>query len=242
MGLIPARAGSKRIPNKNVRALAGHPLLAYSICAALDSDVFTRVIVSTESDEIAEMALGYGAEVPLRRPAAFAEDRSPDIEWVQHMLNSLAERGERYDCFAILRPTSPFRRPETIRRAWRSFVEDGRADSLRAVEKCAQHPAKMWLLGDSRMRPVLANPDSAGTPWHSSPYQALPVVYVQNASLEIARCEIPLHRGTIAGDAIMPFITEGLEGFDINAPDDWILAEHHIRQDPDVLPDVRTQA
>jgi CMP-N,N'-diacetyllegionaminic acid synthase len=242
VGLIPARAGSKRVPNKNVRDLAGHPLLAYSICAALDSGVFAKVVVSTESEEIAELALRYGAEVPLRRPEELAGDKSPDIEWVRHMLDGLAERGQRYDCFAILRPTSPFRRPATVRRAWRAFLEDGLADSLRAVEKCVQHPGKMWTLDGSRMRPLMANPDADGTPWHSTPYQALPPVYVQNASLEIARCDVPLHKGTIAGDVIMPFLTEGLEGFDINGPEDWILAEHHARQNVSALPDVRTRA
>jgi CMP-N,N'-diacetyllegionaminic acid synthase len=241
VGLIPARAGSKRVPNKNVRELGGHPMLAYSICAALDSGVFTKVIVSTESESIAALARRYGAEVPFLRPEAFAGDKSPDIEWVQHVLSSLVERGERFECFAILRPTSPFRQAQTIRRAFAQFVTDGRADSLRAVEKCAQHPAKMWLVEGARMRPLMTNPDPAGTPWHSTPYQALPPIYVQNASLEIARCDAPLRLRTIAGNSIMPFLTEGLEGFDINDPDDWLLAEHHVAADPSLLPSVRTR-
>jgi N-acylneuraminate cytidylyltransferase len=239
VALIPARAGSKRVPNKNIRLLDGHPLLAYSICAALDSGVFRRVIVSTESPEIAELAKRYGAEVPFLRPAEFAGDKSPDIEWIRHLLGELAARGEGADCFSILRPTSPFRRPDTIQRAWKSFIADGKADSLRAVEKCTEHPAKMWILEGPRMRPVMPNPDSSGTPWHSTPYQALPPIYVQNASLEIARCEAPLLKGTIAGDAIMPFVSEGLEGFDINNPADWIVAEHHIKENPGLLPAVR---
>jgi N-acylneuraminate cytidylyltransferase len=90
------------------------------------------------------------------------------------------------------------------------------------------------------MRPVMENPDRSGTPWHSTPYQALPPIYVQNASLEIARCAAPLQHGTIAGDAIMPFLTEGMEGFDINTPEDWLLAEHYVRGEPGLLPPVRT--
>src|SRR5262245_20477732 len=104
VGLIPARAGSKRVPNKNVRVLNGHPLLAYSISAALDSGVFGKVLVSTESPEIAELARRYGADVPFLRPAELAGDKSPDIEWVQHTLRELQQRGEHYDCFSILRP------------------------------------------------------------------------------------------------------------------------------------------
>jgi CMP-N,N'-diacetyllegionaminic acid synthase len=89
------------------------------------------------------------------------------------------------------------------------------------------------------MRPVMINPDTTGTPWHSTPYQSLPTIYVQNASLEIAYCEAPLQKGTISGDAIMPFITEGLEGFDINNPIDWIVAEHYVKENPRALPEVR---
>jgi N-acylneuraminate cytidylyltransferase len=236
VALIPARAGSKRIANKNLRELGGHPLLAYSIGAALRSGVFSRVLVSTESQAIAKVAVEYGAEVPELRPEAFAGDRSPDIEWVRHILGQCEARGERYDCFSLLRPTSPFRRAATIDRAWQQFVRDGRADSLRAVQRCREHPAKMWQLQGTRMQPLLRNPDPAATPWHSTPYQALPEIYVQNASLEIARCAMPLQHGTIAGEHIMPFLTEGLEGFDINRPEDWLLAEHHVQADPSVLP------
>jgi CMP-N-acetylneuraminic acid synthetase len=240
VALIPARAGSRRVPNKNVRSLAGHPLLAYTIAAALDSGVFGDVIVSTDSNQIADLARGYGAEVPFLRPADLAGDTSVDIDWVRHILTSLADEGRHWDCYAILRPTSPFRRPETIRRAWAEFVIDGSADSLRAVQPCREHPAKMWTIDGARMHPVMANPDRAGTPWHSMPYQALPPIHVQNASLEIARCDVPLRLGSIAGEHIMPFFTRDLEGVDINTAEDWLLAELHASEHPDALPAVRT--
>lgn len=239
VGLIPARAGSKRVPGKNVRILGGHPLIAYAVTSALDSGVLDGVIASTDSLEIAELAQAVGAEVPFLRPAEMAGDRSPDIEWIRHLLATLEGQGRAWDCYAILRPTSPFRRPETIRRAWAAFRADGRADSLRAVQPSREHPAKQWIVEGSRMRPVMANPDPAATPWHSMAYQALPSVYVQNASLEIARTAAPLRMGTISGTVIMPFLTEGLEGFDINGPDDWLLAEHHARERPELLPAVR---
>lgn len=238
VGLIPARGGSQRVPGKNVRPLAGHPVIAYSIRAAVDAGVLGSVIVSTDSDEIAEVARRYGAEV-LVRPVEMAGATSPDIDWVRHALTALADAGRRWDCFSILRPTSPFRRPETIRRAWARFVADGQADSLRAVQRCREHPAKMWFVDGDRMRPVMPNPDPAATPWHSTPYQALPVIHVQNASLEIARCEVPLVRGTIAGDEILPFLTDGLEGFDVNSPEDWLLCEHHATAHPELLPEIR---
>ena len=238
MGLIPARAGSRRVPGKNVRILAGHPLLAYSIGAALDSRVFGAVIVSTDSTETAAVARSYGAEVPFLRPAELASDTSPDIDWVRHSLAGLAEEGRSWDCFAILRPTSPFRRAETIRRAWDAFLADGHADSLRAVQPCREHPAKMWTIDGARMHPIMANPDGTRTPWHSMPYQSLPTIHVQNASLEIARCDAPLQLGSIAGEQIMPFLTHGLEGVDINSAEDWLLAELRAGEQPDALPAV----
>jgi N-acylneuraminate cytidylyltransferase len=239
VALIPARSGSTRVPNKNVRELAGYPVVAYSIAAALDSGVFDAVVVSTDSASIAETARRFGAETPFTRPAELATGTSPDIEWVRHALLTLAERGRTWDCFSILRPTSPFRGPDTIRRAWQAFRDDGRADSLRAVQPCREHPGKMWLIEGHRMTPLISNPGRGATPWHSTPYQSLPPVFVQNASLEIARTATPLDHGSIAGEAIQPFLTNDLEGFDINSEDDWVLAEHHARQHPEMLPVVR---
>ena len=247
VAFIPARQGSKRVPGKNVRLLQGHPMLAYSIAPALESGVFDRVIVSTDSEEIAAVARHYGAEVPFLRPAAFAGDTSPDIEWLEHALGELKRQGRTWDCFSLLRPTSPFRSADTIRRAWSLFSSQEGVDSLRAVEKCTQHPGKMWVIRGRRMLPLLpfttasASPTTngeGGTPWHSTPYQALPPVYVQNASLEIAWCRVVFERRTIAGDVLVPFVTEGYEGFDINDPYDWMMAEQLIRDGVAALPSV----
>lgn len=239
VALIPARSGSKRIPGKNVALLGGHPLLAYAIRSALESGVFGRVIVSTEDEATASVARLYGAEVPFMRPVEMAGDLSPDIEWVTHALTSLEEEGCRPRCFSILRPTSPFRTPETIRRAWAAFSADGKADSLRAMERCAQHPGKMWVVRGGRALPLL--PLSPGDrPWHSRAYQDLPLVYVQNASLEMALCSVVFETGTIAGHTVLPFLTEGLEGFDLNMPHDWELAESLLRSGQASLPEITT--
>ena len=237
VALIPARQGSKRVPGKNVRLLHGHPLLAFAIAPAIESGVFDAVIVSTDSEETAAIARHYGAEVPFLRPAPFATDTSPDFEWVEYSLGELKKRGRSWDAFSLLRPTSPFRTPETIRRAWRQFTSEG-VDSLRAVELCAQHPGKMWVVDGSRMRPLLEQPEPRTRPWHSTPYQALPRVYVQNASLEIAWTRVALDQHTIAGDELMPFITEGYEGFDINDPHDWMIAERLLADGAVTLPHV----
>ena len=236
VAFIPARQGSKRVPGKNVRVLGGHPMLAYTIAPALESGVFESVIVSTDSEEIAAIARHYGAEVPFLRPSQFAGDTSPDIEWLEHTLSELKRHSRVWDCFSLLRPTSPFRSAGTIRRAWATFAGQDGVDSLRAVEKCAQHPGKMWVLKDNRMYPLLTSP--ADQPWHSTPYQALPPVYVQNASLEIAWTRIVFEQRTIAGDVLVPFLTEGNEGFDINDEHDWMIAEQLLADGTVTLPPV----
>jgi N-acylneuraminate cytidylyltransferase len=237
VALIPARAGSKRVPDKNISPLAGHPLIAYTISSALQSQVFSAVIVSTDSQLYGEIAGHYGAKVPYLRPAELAGDLSPDIEWVQHTLSRLRQDGREYDCFSILRPTSPFRLPETIQRAWRAFKDEKGVDSLRAVEKCKQHPGKMWVVQGNRMVPLLplSPPEQ---PWHSSQYQSLPEVYVQNASLEMAWSRVVFEGRTIAGDVLMPFFTEDYEGFDVNSAYDWNLAEHLVDSGQARLPSI----
>ena len=237
IAFIPARSGSKRLPNKNIRPLGGHPLLAYTVRAAIDSGVFDAAICVSDSELYADVARHYGAEVPFLRSAEISDDKSPDIEWVIWVLNSLKQHGREYEVFSILRPTNPFRLPETIRRAWELFSQDTSADSLRAIEKCKQHPGKMWVIRGQRMLPVMPFTNGA-TPWHSSQYAALPEIYAQDASLEIAWSRVPLESGSIAGEAIIPFVSQGLEGFDINEPEDWLLAEHYLAKGETRLPNI----
>ena len=237
VALIPARSGSKRVPDKNIRPLAGHPLIAYSIVAALKSGIFEDVIVSTDSERYAEISAYYGAEIPFLRPADIAGDISPDIEWIQYTLKRLQDEGRNYDCFSILRPTSPFRLPETIQRAWQVFSGQTGVDSLRAVEKCQQHPGKMWVVRGNRMMPLLPL-GPAEQPWHSSQYPSLPEIYVQNASLEIAWTNVVLENRTIAGNVLAPFFTEDYEGFDVNSEYDWNLAEHMVKEGLASLPSI----
>ena len=204
-------------------------------CRGLQSDIFSDVIVSTDSESYADIARHYGAEVPFLRPADIAGDLSPDVEWLEYTLEKLREAGRKYDCFSLLRPTSPFRLPETIQRAWQAFLAEEGVDSLRAVEKCRQHPGKMWVVRGNRMMPLLPL-SPAEQPWHSSQYQSLPEVYVQNASLEIAWTRVVFEERTIAGNVLMPFLTEDYEGFDVNSPYDWRLAEDLVRQGDARLP------
>lgn len=233
VALVPARAGSERVPGKNVMPLSGHPLIAYTIAAARESGLFGSVVVSTDSEEIVEVARRYGAEVPGLRPKEIAGSTSPDIEWVLHVME-----GRDDELFSILRPTSPFRSAATIRRAWDQLLALGdRADSIRAVEPVRQHPGKMWIVEGELMRPLLEQP-AEGTPTYSTQTKALPVVHVQNSSLEIAWSHVlggP--RPEIAGARIAPFLTEGWEGFSIDYPEDVAAAERAVERGEAVLPE-----
>lgn len=237
VALIPARSQSKRAPHKNIRLLAGHPVLARTIAAARAANVLDAVVVSTDDPLYADIARHYGAEVPVLRPAEFSGDRSPDIEFVRHMLGELERAGRHFDCFSILRPSNPFRLAGTIQRAWREFQAQEGVDSLRAVELCKQHPGKMWVVRGKRMLPLLPL-SPAEQPWHSSQYPSLPEVYVQNASLEIAWTRVVRDGGNIAGTVIMPFMTQGLEGYDVNSEADWDRALRHIAEGASCLPSI----
>lgn len=239
VALIPARSGSKRVPGKNIKPLAGHPLIAYSIRSALESGIFSQVVVSTDSERIAAIARHYGAETPFLRPPEYSGDTSPDIEFVEHALTTLKEQGNEYECFSILRATSPFRKAETIRRAWKSFLAQEGFDSLRAVEKCTQHPCKMWVVHGKHMVPLIPF-GPAKQPWHSSQYPTLPEIYIQNASLEIAWSRVVFEERTIAGSIIMPFMTNVEEGLDVNTEYDWMVAELTITKKKATLPRIYT--
>lgn len=236
VALIPARAGSKRIPGKNTKLLGGKPLIQWAIEAARDSGIFERVIVSTEDSQTIEIAgrVWNGAWTHARLPE-HARDDSSDIEWVRDLFGPAATAGrtadvmEGIDAFAILRPTSPFRTAATIRRAVEQF-KTTKCSSIRAVERVKQHPFKMWEHFDfmNSMKPLVEGYDGDATPWHSMPTQSLQHIYVQNSSLEIAHRWCVDIFDSISGPKVAPFFTEGMEGFSIDYPEDWERAERHV--------------
>src|SRR5205807_1209823 len=159
----PARAGSERVRDKNVRPLAGHPLVAYAIASARQADIFERIVCSTDSSKIGEVAQRYGADVPFLRPAELATSTSPDIEWITH---ALAQLDEHYDLFAIVRATNPFRGPDVLRRGLEQLLATPEADSVRAVELVKQHPGKMWVPDGKTMHPLL-DQSQLDVAWHA---------------------------------------------------------------------------
>jgi N-acylneuraminate cytidylyltransferase len=234
IALIPARSGSERVPDKNVRPLAGHPLLAYAIASARQAGIFDRIVCSTDSGKIAEVAQRYGADIPFLRPAKLATSTSPDIEWIEH---ALTELDEHYDLFAIVRATNPFRGPDVLQRGLEQLVATPEADSIRAVERVKQHPGKMWVLEGKTMRPIL-DQSQLDVAWHAGQYQALPEIYVQNSALEIAWTRVVSQTGTREGRVVAPYLTHGYEGFNIDDEDDWDRARRLLDAGDVALPDV----
>jgi CMP-N,N'-diacetyllegionaminic acid synthase len=234
IALIPARSGSERVRDKNVRSLAGHPLLAYAIASARQAGIFDRIVCSTDSGKIAEVAQRYGADIPFLRPTELATSTSPDIEWITH---TLAQLDEHYDLFAIVRATNPFRGPDVLQRGFEQLLATPEADSIRAVELVKQHPGKMWVLEGKTMRPLL-DQSHLETAWHAGQYQALPEIYVQNSSLEIAWTRVVSQTGTREGRVVAPYLTSGYEGFNIDDEDDWDRARRLLDAGEVALPEV----
>jgi CMP-N-acetylneuraminic acid synthetase len=239
IALIPARVGSKRIPNKNVKLLNGIPLVAYSIQAAIESKMFDEVIVSTDSPEIAEISQHWGANVPVLRPREFATDSSPDFEWFMHAINFMIETPiNQVEFISLLRPTSPLRRSSSIVRAFQEIASSDWADSLRAMEPVSQHPGKMWTLDEGNKATPFMDQSRQDTTTFNRPTQTLQKIFVQNASLEIVRLESVLRTRSISGDNILAFEMPGWEGFDLNSELDLFLLEYLIQSDPTLLPNI----
>lgn len=235
IAIIPARGGSKGLPNKNIRLLIEHPLIAYSIKAATTSKYITRTIVSTDSPEIAQIAQTYGAEIPFIRPEAIAGDFSTDLEVFQHALNWLAEHENyRPDLVVQLRPTSPVRQVGIIDRCIQKLI-DSTADSLRVVTESPITPYKMWTIEEENkpMTPLLQL-DSIDEPYNQ-PRQKLPKTYWQIGMLDVIRTNIITTQNSMSGKNILPHIVSNEFAVDIDNIESFIKAEKTIKNNPNVI-------
>jgi len=223
LAFIPARAGSKRIPKKNLKLLNGKPLIAHTIDAARKSRLINRIIVSTDSEKIAAVAKKYGAEVPFMRPESIAQSNSTEMQFFEHALDWL-EENENYvpDLIVLLYPTSPFRKPGSIDRAIEEMLKHPDADSLRSVKLCSEHPYKMWVIEGGYLTPFVKGEDKN---IHTLAYHLLPTVYIQNASIYITKSETIRNKKNPTGDIIVPFIMDEQESIDVNTPLDFEFAE-----------------
>ncbi len=231
LAIIPARGGSKGIPRKNIRNFAGYPLIAYSIAAGLKSELVTRVIVSTDDDEIAEVAREYGAETPFMRPTVFAEDNTTDLPVFEHALAWLAENEDYHpDAVIQLRPTSPIRPLDCVDDAIRILLAHPEADSVRGVVPAGQNPHKMWRLPDGENAPMrnLLDVDGIAEPYNA-PRQILPPVYWQTGHIDAIRPRVILEQKSMTGDVIFPLMIDSDYTVDIDNLSDWAKYEWLVK-------------
>ena len=224
--VIPARGGSKSIPKKNIRPLRGKPLIQYSIEYSLKCPLIAHTVVSTDSEEIAEVAQNCGAEVPFLRPVELAQDDTPDYPVMRHALDTLEDLyNEQIDAIVLLRPTSPLRPPGLIERGVALLQRFPEASSVRSVTPSEQHPFRQWrIVGD-----YMVGYETKVFEPYNLPRQQLPPVYFQTGDLEIVRRQTLLG-GSISGNHILPLVIEPEEMGDIDHEPDWQEAEQRLQR------------
>lgn len=227
VAIIPARAGSKGVKNKNIRCLQGYPMLAFSVAACKMCKEIDRIIVSTDSERYAEIARYYGAEAPFLRPAELAGDQSTDIEFMQHAINWLYEHeGSVPEYFVHIRPTYPLRKIEVIQKAIKLFRADDSATSLRSAHLASNTPYKWFnLRDDGYYKSIL---DDLTLDEANNPRQAFPDVYIPDGYVDILRTSFIVENDLMHGDRMIGYVVPG--GVDIDAMKDLEYLEYYIQR------------
>ena len=223
LGLVPARGGSKGVPGKNVRSLAGHTLLEYTARAARESSVLDRVILSTDSLEIADAGRRAGLEVPFMRPAALAADDTPMVPVIEHALGEIARHGWSPDIVVLLQPTSPLRRPDHIRNAV-AMLRETEADSVVSVVELPRHlsPDYVMRIDGGRLKPFL--PEGARVTRRQDARPA----YSRDGTV-YAFWRTTLERfGSIYGETCQSLVLDESDSLSVDTQRDWELAEERL--------------
>ncbi|MBF0444318.1 MAG: acylneuraminate cytidylyltransferase family protein [Magnetococcales bacterium] len=246
VALIPARAGSKGVPDKNIRLLGGRPLLAWTIAACQKVPIIDRVIVSTDSPEYAKIAQDWGAEAPFLRPVDISDDNSSDYEFIEHALNWLASTGEYPEYFVHMRPTTPLRKPQLVAEAIEKFIGMIGVTALRSVHEMAESAYKTFEMypvdsftpeavsrGDNLI--ILKQLGSKGTAIDiaNSARQQFPSTYQANGYVDVLSTEFIRKNGILHGDKVMPYITPTVA--EVDTLDDFALLEFQCSHNPEFL-------
>ena len=233
LAIIPARGGSKGVPRKNLRLLLGKPLLVWAIERARDAKSVTRVIVSTDDEEIADLARAHGAEVPFLRPAEISQDLSTDVEFLLHALSWLKEN-ESYEPEAVVtvRATAPLCPPARIDEGVRLLLDTPEADAARPITEAPKHPYKMWKISaDGKwLEPFLTEEFTGLSEPHNSPRQLFPKIYVHTGSMDVMRPRTIRELRSTSGKKLLHFYMPPEESVNIDTDVDFKLAETLLRQ------------
>ena len=230
LAIIPARSGSKSVKDKNIRLINNKPMLAYSIEHALKSKLITRTIVSTDSEQYAEIARKFGAQVPFLRPLEYATDTALDYDVFLHALQFLKQKENYVPKLVVqLRPTYPVRNSQDIDRMIMQMLDDATIDSMRCVTPATEIPHKMWICNASEEQnaaqivPIMRDIPEG----YNMPRQQLPKVYYQNACIDVIRTSVILEQHSMSGKKIFGYQMK--ENFDIDTEEEFKRAEEYLR-------------
>jgi len=231
VALIPARAGSKGVPHKNIRPLGGHPLLAWSIQAALRSKLIDKVVVSTDSQEYADLAISLGAEAPFLRPAEISGDRSTDYDFVVHALDWFSAHGGEPQHIVHLRPTTPLRAPALIDQAIEAFRNHPQATALRSVHEMSESAYKAFELAPQGQLKRLGS-DSTALDAANNARQQFPATYSANGYVDVLASAFVRRSGLIHGDWVLPFVTPPV--VEVDTEEDFAHLEYQLTRMPSI--------
>ena len=231
IALIPARSGSKGVPNKNTRLMGGHPLIAWSIMAAKKANSIDRVIVSTDSYEYAQLAIQLGAEAPFLRPAEISGDRSTDFDFIAHALDWFADNGGEPEYIAHIRPTTPFRDPAQIDAAVSLFQNSKMATALRSAHEMSESAYKTFEIAPEGQFKRLGA-DSTALDAANNARQQFPATYQANGYVDVLSTRFIRDNGLIHGDWVLPFITPTV--VEVDTEDDFALLEYQLARTPKI--------
>lgn len=231
IALIPARSGSKGIPNKNIRLLGGHPLIEWSIMAAKKAKSIDRVIVSTDSFEYAQLAIQLGAEAPFLRPPEISDDRSTDIDFIIHALDWLEKNGGEPEYIVHIRPTTPFRNPAQIDAAIGLFQNSTMATALRSAHEMSESAYKTFEISPNGQFKRLGA-DSTALDAANNARQQFPNTFQANGYVDVLSTRFIRDNGLIHGDWVLPFITPTV--VEVDTEDDFALLEYQLARIPKI--------
>ncbi|MFK7825076.1 MAG: acylneuraminate cytidylyltransferase family protein [Oligoflexales bacterium] len=226
LGVIPARGGSKGIPDKNIYPLCGKPLIAYTIESAKKSKLFSDLIVSTDSEQIAEIASKWGIDIPFIRPSQFATDTAHAVDVMKHALYEMeGQSGKTYEFIAMLQPTTPLKDVEDIDACLKKIIETGCDSVVSLVDVGANHPARMYTVNKKEQLVSIFDEGVA-----MKPRQELPPVYIRSGAVYVTKRNILLEHNSLIGKDCRAYIVPQSRSVNIDEYQDIVLAEYYVNE------------
>jgi CMP-N,N'-diacetyllegionaminic acid synthase len=232
VALIPARAGSKGVPHKNIRELGGHSLIAWSIAACRASASIDRIIVSTDSEEYAKISKKEGAEVPFLRPIEIAGDRSTDYEFIKHALDWLLQNSSEPDYIVHIRPTTPFRDPALIDQAVAAFIHNTHVTAMRSVHPMSESAYKTFEISPGGQLKRVGS-GSTELDAANNARQQFPTTYIANGYVDVLSTAFIRKMQLIHGNHVLPFITPVVN--EVDTADDFVMLDLELKNHPEFI-------